>query len=261
MQQRRTGYFETASSPGEYFYITDAGTNKADSHFHNSVEIVIVLGDGFHITVNGEEYVLNRNDVAVINSLDIHYFPAQSVLTHAMVIGENYCSRFYKAAKDNVFPTVLRDNGKAAGEFMPLVEYMSGLLGEADELMRYGFVDMFFGILKKHYPLVPRRIKSNTYLITEILQYMQKNITRELTLGGIAEKFGYSKTYLSALFNEYLGMHFRDYINRQRVDMALTMLADKEKNSETVLSISGKCGFDSLNTFYRAMNKFAPKKP
>ena len=254
------GFYETAASPGEYFFVTEARSNSAQSHFHNSVEVVIAVDDGFHITVNGEEFVLDRYDVAVINRFDIHYFPMQNLRTHAMVIGENYCSRFYQSAGDRVFPTVLRNNGKAADEFMPLVLFMCKQGFYAEELMKYGFADMFFGILKKYYPLVPRRIRSNTHLISEILQYIQKDLTQELTLSGIAEKFGYSKTYLSALFNEYLGMHFREYINRLRVDLALGMLADKEKNGETVLSISGKCGFDSPNTFYRAMKKYAPKK-
>ena len=254
------GLYETEASPGEYFYVRISPTGYCVPHFHNSVEIAVSLGDGFRITVNGEEITLDRFDVCVMNSFDIHYYPEQGVNACVMLIGENYCNRFYKTAEGKVFPTVLRANKDAADEFMPLVLYMEKQHLGADELMKYGFSDMFFGILKKYYPLVPRKNNPDTNLITGILQYIEKNLTHDITLSGLAEKFGYSKTYLSSLFNGYTGMHFRDYINRARVELAISMLAEKEKNSETVLSIAGKCGFDSPNTFYRAMKKYAPKK-
>ena len=253
------GFFETAASPAEYFYVTDVRINSCRSHFHNNAEIVFAESDGFFIAVNGEEYILNTGDICFINGFDVHYFPHQDLLTRVTIIGESYCGHFYRAAGGKVFPTVMRADAKALGEITPLLELMHAQGNNASELMKYGFADMLFGIFSKYYPLVERKFRANTTLIIEILRYIEKNLTQEITLKGIAEKFGYSKTYLSALFNEYLGAHFRDYINRARVMLALDKLADKEKNSETVLSIAGKCGFDSPNTFYRAMKKYAPK--
>lgn len=255
----KSGFYEIAASQGEYLLVTPPRMNYCRPHFHNSVEIVIPLGDGFRVTVNGEKYVLNAFDAAFINRFDIHYWPVQELDSYVLVIGENYCSRIYQSEKDKVFPTVLRANKEAVAEFMPIVELMSKQPRSVNEIMKYGFADMFFGILKKYYPLVPRKNSLDTNLITEILYYIEKNLTQEITLTGLAEKFGYSKTYLSALFNGYTGMHFRDYVNRSRAELALGMLVDKEKNNETVLSIAGKCGFDSPNTFYRAMKKYDPK--
>lgn len=70
-----------------------------------------------------------------------------------------------------------------------------------------------------------------------------------------AETFGYSKNYLSFLFNKYTGMGFCDYLSRVRITEAMKRLSD-EKNESGVTAIAMECGFNSMNTFYRARQKF-----
>ena len=79
-------------------------------------------------------------------------------------------------------------------------------------------------------------------------------MTESLTLEGLAAAFGYSKNYFSAMFNRVTGMHLKDYVNRLRLQRAKARL-DSKNRSETVLEIASDCGFNSLNTFYRALRR------
>ena len=71
----------------------------------------------------------------------------------------------------------------------------------------------------------------------------------------IAKQFGYTSNYFSSLFNKYMAMNFNDYLNYVRYEKAKSMLSDAS-NKLTVLDVAEACGFGSMNTFYRAKNKF-----
>ena len=252
-------FYEKESGVGQYLYISRSAHNYCLPHFHNSIELVFAFRDGFRLTVNGEEYTLKRGDIAVINSLNIHHYEDQNIPTFVLVVGGDYYGRFQQFAGGKIFPTILLADTDAVGELIPLIDSFCEGWERANELMKYGFVDMLFGTMAKYYALVEPKSRPNTHVITEILYDIEENLTQSVTLESLAKKYGYSKTYLSSLFNEYLGTHFRDYVNRLRIDLAMQYLAEKDKNRDTVLDIASKCGFDSLNTFYRALRKFGPK--
>ena len=56
------------------------------------------------------------------------------------------------------------------------------------------------------------------------------------------------------MFNRITNMHLTEYLNRVRVLHAKQELNDPD-NKATTLQIATKHGFNSLNTFYRALKK------
>lgn len=258
--ENKNGFYEVAAAPGEHLHVSKHVGNGCPPHFHESIEMVFAYSDGFRVTVNGEEYTLDRGDIAFINGFDVHYYPVQNILTFVIVMGRSYLSRFSQFAKGKVFPTILKSNPRASEELMQLIDSFCGVWKrDANELIKYGFADTFLGVLCKYYPLTEAKSRPNTHIITEILGDIQENLAQPITLDGFAEKYGYSKTYLSSLFNEYTGSHFRDYVNRLRIERAAYYLSEKDKTKDTVPDIAARCGFDSLNTFYRALKKFGAK--
>ncbi len=94
-------------------------------------------------------------------------------------------------------------------------------------------------------------------LMVEVLMYVKNNSEKELTLPQVAEKFGYTPNYFSSLFNRLVGMSFNDYLNYIRYTRASEIIL---LQGCSVTNIAMKCGFGSMNTYYRAKNKF-DKKP
>ncbi len=70
-----------------------------------------------------------------------------------------------------------------------------------------------------------------------------------LTIIDLATECGTNRTHLSRFFNNCLGMPFRDYINRCRIDHALQLL---ERQSYKIEELAQLAGFGSKTTFYRA---------
>lgn len=246
--------YEKEADDKEYFYYHLSNNNVCAPHFHNNLEIVIMLKGQQGITINGNTRVLNVGDIAISNSFDVHYYNTVGVSQmHIFVLGDAYCRRFFKLY-GKVFPNFLEYNKDTFDE----LQRVCSLIDNASpykytNLMKYGIADMIFGVLVKYYPLLEPK-KSNTSEIVKILTYIDKNYNLNLTLELLSFQFGYVKNYFSNLFNKYMGMHLRDYINMIRIEK-VKALSEKDKDG-TITQIAMLCGFESMNTFYRAWKKF-----
>ena len=74
-----------------------------------------------------------------------------------------------------------------------------------------------------------------------ILEYIHNNFAdQELSIAKIADIFGFSKKYLSALFVKNMEMKFTDYLAKIRIERAVEML---KKEKCAVAELAAKCGY------------------
>lgn len=76
-----------------------------------------------------------------------------------------------------------------------------------------------------------------------------------LTIIDLASECGTNRTQLSLLLNKELGLSFRDYINRCRIEYAALPLLEEMDSAHTIEEIAFLSGFGSTATFYRAFAK------
>ncbi len=86
----------------------------------------------------------------------------------------------------------------------------------------------------------------------DIIDYIQLNINRNITLTEIAMTFGYNPKYLSHLFARIRGIPLKQFILQQKIDAANFLLADGDK---TVTEISRELGFSDSHNFCRTYKK------
>ena len=75
-----------------------------------------------------------------------------------------------------------------------------------------------------------------------------------MSLETLSKKFGYSKTYLSALFKKKTQINLKTYITNskiQKLDAVKEFYDPKDVNQ-----LAEKLGFNSLSAYYRAKNKY-----
>ena len=73
-----------------------------------------------------------------------------------------------------------------------------------------------------------------------------------LTLGLLAQEFGYSEYHFSRKFKEISGMQFRDYLRYRKLALALKQVRDTQ---DSILNIALDYGFSSNEAFTRAFKK------
>ena len=79
-----------------------------------------------------------------------------------------------------------------------------------------------------------------------------------MTVRGLAEKFGYHPTYLSALIKQYTGYPLVTYITRTRISVSKNLL---NSHSLTIRQISSMCGFTDEKHFMKLFRQFEGMTP
>ncbi|MDD5599928.1 MAG: AraC family transcriptional regulator [Victivallaceae bacterium] len=88
--------------------------------------------------------------------------------------------------------------------------------------------------------------------LCKAVKYMERYAESDLTVEDIAAEAVVSKPYLFALFRKYLNCSPHKYLTNCRLNRAKTMLAG---TTRSIKEIAAACGFESLESFYRAFKK------
>lgn len=88
--------------------------------------------------------------------------------------------------------------------------------------------------------------KSCHYLIILAKDYIHKNLNRKISIAVMAKEIGTNSSYLSRLFHQKEGITIQQYICKQRVKQAQSMLCSSNFTNE---EISRNLGFSSLSYF------------
>ncbi|WP_318374000.1 AraC family transcriptional regulator [Enterobacter sp.] len=92
--------------------------------------------------------------------------------------------------------------------------------------------------------------KSN--FCTDLITWIEKNITENIRLDDLAVKSGYSKWHLQRIFKSHTGIPPGLFIKAKKLEYAYR---DIIMQKDTITTISIKYGFESLQSFTRAFTR------
>jgi len=102
-------------------------------------------------------------------------------------------------------------------------------------------------------------IKDLEKKIHELLANEKLFCDEDLSLKRLAGLLNIQPQELSVYLNHYLNMNFNSFLNRYRVDEAITLMKEDKKRS--LLSIAFAVGFNSKSVFYEAFTKQTGMSP
>lgn len=94
-------------------------------------------------------------------------------------------------------------------------------------------------------------------LVCDILEYINKNINKEITTDELVNRFYYDKTYIMKRFKKEIGKSIHDYINTIRVLNSL----EYYQYDNYILSIALKNGFASIEYYSEIFKKVIGVNP
>ena len=99
--------------------------------------------------------------------------------------------------------------------------------------------------------------EENRQLVMHSIEYIKNHFDEDLTLSEIVHRSAMSKTCFCAIFNSIVGMSFKEYLNRYRIDRAAELIAEGGK-----ISVAANCcGYGDFSTFYRNFKKYMGMSP
>lgn len=85
-------------------------------------------------------------------------------------------------------------------------------------------------------------------IISELTEWINKNIQSKINVEHVANKSGYSKWHLQRVFHDVMNMTIAVYIREQKIKLAAIDLIE---TNESVYEISEKYSFSSQQSFTR----------
>ena len=225
-------------------------------HCHAAFEVLVVIKGEVEGVLNGEAMLLGAGDVLFLDSYDIHSFVFKNCERYSLVFSKDYCRMLI--GDGMTLPSRPKCDKSAFSNITAMLDMYYRTYGQGipNGLLVEGLVSYLLGIIEDSSGKVARRERSNE-LMVDVLEYIKKHSDENLTIAEIASKFGYAPNYFSSLFNKFVGMNFNDYLNYVRYTKAAEIIL---LQGCTTTDIAMKCGFGSMNTFYRAKNKFDKKQ-
>ncbi|MEO9257704.1 MAG: AraC family transcriptional regulator [Crocinitomicaceae bacterium] len=92
----------------------------------------------------------------------------------------------------------------------------------------------------------------------KIINYMEKNISEQLSLNSISQKFNMSERTLSRLFQSNLHVSFLQYLKTIRVLKALEMIV---KTDKSISEIAYSVGYETLGAFSNTFFSITQSRP
>lgn len=227
-------------------------------HWHRDYEMIYFnKGRGIH-NINFVEYPFEKGDFALLSPTDFHKIsPDEDVECEYLRIKIDY--HFYiQYLSDilnlNLCPVNIHLNGKKRLE---LEELFGVLLSQYDREKWQGKDLMCINLIKQTFILMSENIKNNNIKNTpnrlkEMLLYIQSNFNKELTLKEVADALYYSKNHLSHIFSTELGITFKEYVMKLRLEYAYSKIRHTNRSIKEICLDSG---FNSLEYFSKVFKE------
>lgn len=93
-----------------------------------------------------------------------------------------------------------------------------------------------------------------------IKEHVQKYYDQKLSFSDLANQLHVSRSYLSALFNEAMGMSFPDYLTQYRMSIAIKLMDNKKVSFKQIAHSIGYPDYAYFSKIFKKYTGFSPKE-
>ncbi len=242
-------------------------------HWHDEMEIVYVENGEYEEYIDLEKYHVKQGDIILVDPCLLHSFRTidnkrtsfRSIIFNFSMLTSNNtdaCSiKYFTPFLDNLFinPVVISPDTPHYETLKKTVKNLIELYDnktECYELKIKSCLFELFYILFSHF-LLPEShesaMKDNTTRnIKTILDYIDTNYMKPITIDELAATVDLSKHYFMRFFKKYMGMTCIEYINDYRLNIATNLLLT---TSMQITEVAARIGISNLSYFNRIFKK------
>lgn len=228
-------------------------------------------GDGFYKESTDEElsyrmvemrYENERKLLKMVSSGNVEGALKVLALTHRYDIGDRYRDPFYNYRSGMVIlNTLYRKAVEESGVHPVHIDRLSGQFAKQIEIIAIPQEAhrLMAEMTRKYCMLVQNySLKGCSPVVQRVANYINFNISENISLKMLAEVNSVNASYLSTLFKKEMNMTVTDYINQQRIRYAMKLFNSSDMQVQEVAS---ECGLYDVNYFRRLFKRFVGKTP
>lgn len=223
-------------------------------HIHEVIEIVYITKGTLELGVGQELYHMEKGDFAVV-------FP--NVIHHYQVFDKGDNKALYMLVSPKFIPNYMDELQRVCPEspvickeylHRDIVEAVKSLIDieKTNTRLIQAYIQMIFAHIFSELKMVEKETIGGEDLIYKSVEYVAKNFRKKISLEQMAYDLGVSKYVLSRLVSKTFHCNFTSYVNRVRLNHAISML---DGTNEPITNICYECGFESQRTFNRVFKE------
>ena len=229
-----------------------------EKHWHRSIEIFAVFEGTLAFFINEEEYPLGSGEFILLNSNEIHSISSpEANRTIVLQIPMNVLRNVETGGGLILFT---HSPKRQDSKIMELIGSMYQELHERGceyewKVPSDCFMVVYLLLRKcRKREILPEEIRHYRKLnrLSTITGYIRENYTKELSLEMVADRFGYSPSYLSRMFRKYAQTNYKTYLQNVRIEYGFQELANTD---HTIGEIALNNGFPNQKAFTREFKK------
>ncbi|WP_315080463.1 AraC family transcriptional regulator [uncultured Clostridium sp.] len=244
------------------------------AHWHNELELILVLSGQFNLKINADSYTCKEGDIILINSGFLHYFSTEenhsskwnSIVFNMEQLNSNIidnCSvNFITPIINNEFelPVIINKDSLINTELKDIIlniidTYNSKYYGF--ELEIKSLIFRYFSLLFK-FNLIGKKT-NNTCLNKEkiekikiVLKYIQENYNKEIDINTLSSICHYNQYHFMRFFKKYTGKTCIQFIKNYRLEKAANLISNTDLS---ITEISLEVGFSNISYFIRSFKE------
>lgn len=238
---------DRASSPRDEYW----------KHMHYFYEVLYFINGDVTYTVDSSSRHLVKGDLVIIHPGRFHF-----ATVNRSVLYDRYVFKFPEEAIEQPFKDKLDTSNTFFRLNAPLQEIVASMdeafngfsSGEALILMKSKLIELLVYLLQNEKAI--QSVNSNP-ITSEIISFIDVNITKNLSLKSIASALNYSPSYLANIFKKNMKTPLMQYIRNKKMIFARGLL----KRGESPEHACEMLGFDDYSTFYRSYCKIIGEAP
>ena len=263
----KTGYLK---EDFRLFHINDQTKKDFSYHYHDFHKIIVFISGKVTYHIEGKAYHLKPRDILLVSQGAIHKPEIDPSVPYERYIfwirDDLSCQELntcFQKANDRSFNLVRADSAlqERLKDLLPEIEQTLQNNYFGDTVLRDALFTQFMIYINRIFLRTSSSPDKKTYSsdtqVEQLLKYINRNLSENLSIDQLANRFFFSKYHMMRKFKNETGYTIHNYITSKRLLMARSLISQ----GMPVMKAAQASGFRDYTTFVRAYKKQFGKAP
>lgn len=263
----KTGYLK---EDFRLFHINDQTKKDFSYHYHDFHKIIVFISGKVTYHIEGKAYHLKPRDILLVSQGAIHKPEIDPSVPYERYIfwirDDLSCQELntcFQKANDRSFNLVRADSAlqERLKDLLPEIEQTLQNKYFGDTVLRDALFTQFMIYINRIFLRTSSSPDKKTYSsdtqVEQLLKYINRNLSENLSIDQLANRFFFSKYHMMRKFKNETGYTIHNYITSKRLLMARSLISQ----GMPVMKAAQASGFHDYTTFVRAYKKQFGKAP
>lgn len=263
----KTGYLK---EDFRLFHINDQTKKDFSYHYHDFHKIIVFISGKVTYHIEGKAYHLKPRDILLVSQGAIHKPEIDPSVPYERYIfwirDDLSCQELntcFQKANDRSFNLVRADSAlqEHLKDLLPEIEQTLQNKHFGDTVLRNALFTQFMIYINRIFLRTSSSPDKKTYSsdtqVEQLLKYINRNLSENLSIDQLANRFFFSKYHMMRKFKNETGYTIHNYITSKRLLMARSLI----NQGMPVMKAAQASGFHDYTTFVRAYKKQFGKAP